>query len=144
MAEQTSSSIVIGAPPDAVMAVIADFGSYPEWTGAVKETHVVEPGGQRARRVRFVLDAGPIKDEYTLVYDWHDDASVTWTLVDGSFLKSMNGAYVLVPVDGGATEVTYRLQVDVSIPIIGLLRRRAEKVVIDTALTELKRRVEAC
>ena len=31
MAEQTSSSITIDAPPADVMAVIADFESYPAW-----------------------------------------------------------------------------------------------------------------
>ena len=30
MAEQTSSSIVIDAPPAAVMDVIADFAAYPD------------------------------------------------------------------------------------------------------------------
>jgi hypothetical protein len=44
---------------------------------------------------------------------------------------------------GEATEVTYQLFVDVSIPMIGLLRRKAEKVVIDTALKGLKQRVES-
>jgi hypothetical protein len=39
--------------------------------------------------------------------------------------------------------VTYRLAVDVKIPMIGLLKRRAEKVIVDTALKELKKRVEA-
>jgi hypothetical protein len=39
--------------------------------------------------------------------------------------------------------VTYRLRVDVSIPMIGMLKRRAEKVIIDTALKGLKQRVES-
>ena len=43
----------------------------------------------------------------------------------------------------GGTEVTYRLAVEVSIPMIGMLRRKAEKVIIDTALKGLKKRVEA-
>ena len=30
MAEATSSSITIAAPPERVMAVIADFAAYPE------------------------------------------------------------------------------------------------------------------
>jgi len=38
--------------------------------------------------------------------------------------------------------VTYRLAVDVKIPMLGMLKRKAEKVIIDTALKELKKRVE--
>ena len=39
--------------------------------------------------------------------------------------------------------MTYRLAVDVSIPMIGMLKRKAEKVIIDTALKGLKKRVES-
>jgi hypothetical protein len=57
-------------------------------------------------------------------------------------LKAMEGAYVLRP-SGSGTEVTYRLVVDLSIPMIGLLKRKAEKVIVDTALKGLKKRVES-
>ncbi|MDQ1482253.1 MAG: hypothetical protein QOF35_329 [Actinomycetota bacterium] len=40
------------------------------------------------------------------------------------------------------TAVTYRLSVDVKIPMLGMLKRKAEQVIIDTALKELKKRVE--
>jgi hypothetical protein len=39
--------------------------------------------------------------------------------------------------------VTYELAVDVRIPMIGMVRRKAEKRIIETALKGLKRRVEA-
>jgi hypothetical protein len=55
--------------------------------------------------------------------------------------KAQNGSYKLVERDGRTT-VTYTLAVELSIPMIGLLRRKAEKIIIDTALKELKRRVE--
>jgi hypothetical protein len=38
--------------------------------------------------------------------------------------------------------VVYTLAVDVSIPMIGLIKRKAEKVIVDTALRGLKERVE--
>jgi hypothetical protein len=66
-------------------------------------------------------------------------------------LKAMNGSYTLedtTPVDtapqngGSVTAVSYRLSVDVKIPMLGILKRKAEKVIIETALEELKRRVE--
>ena len=143
MAEQTESSITIDAPADQVMAVIADFAAYPEWTGAVKEVEVVTPGRVgRADRVRFVLDAGAIKDDYTLAYDWSKADAVSWSLVEGQMLKAMDGTYLLRANGDGSTQVVYRLAVDVRIPMIGLLRRKAEKVIIDTALKELKKRVE--
>ena len=143
MAEQTTSSIVVDAPASAVMAVIADFTAYPEWAQGMQSAEVLETGAEgRGTKVHFVLEATPIKDAYTLAYVWDDDRSVTWKLVEGKMLKAMEGAYVLRP-SGSGTEVTYRLAVDLSIPMIGLLKRKAEKVIIDTALKGLKKRVEA-
>ena len=98
--------------------------------------------GGRAREVFFELDASPIRDSYTLVYDWHGDESVTWTLREGKMLRRLDGSYELSRRTGG-TEVTYSLTVDISIPMIGMLKRKAEKVIVDTALKGLKKRVES-
>ena len=144
MAEQTTSSIVIDAEPAAVMAVISDFDAYPDWAQGVKKAEVVAQGGDgRAEQVYFELDASPIKDAYTLQYDWQGDSSVHWTLAEGKMLKAMDGSYELDDQGDGTTEVTYRLAVDISIPMIGMLKRKAEKVIIDTALKGLKKRVES-
>ena len=143
MAEQTTSSIIVDATPAQVMAVIADFPAYPEWAQGMKQAEVVKEGSDgRAEQVHFELEAAPIKDSYTLAYDWQGDSAVQWNLVEGRMLKAMEGAYELRP-SGDGTEVTYRLAVEVSIPMIGMLRRKAEKVIIDTALKGLKKRVEA-
>jgi len=145
MAESTESSITIDAEPAEVMAVIADFEAYPEWTGAVKKAQVVKKGsGGRAKEVAFDLDAGAIKDSYTLSYTWKGDREVRWHLVQAEqIMKAMDGAYVLEDNGDGSTDVTYRLAVDVKIPMLGMVKRKAEKVIIDTALKELKKRVEA-
>ena len=144
MAEQTTSSIVISADAASVMAVIADFESYPVWAQGVKKAEPVQAGADgRAEQVYFELDASPIKDAYTLSYDWQDDDSVTWTLVEGRMLKGMDGTYELSERSDGSTDVTYRLAVDISVPMIGMLKRKAEKVIIDTALKGLKKRVES-
>lgn len=144
MAEQTTSSIVIDADPASVMAVIADFAAYPNWVQGVKVASVVaEDAAGQAERVYFELDASPIKDQYTLGYDWKGDQAVRWSLVEGKMLKAMDGSYELVDRGDRSTEVTYRLAVDIAVPMIGMLKRKAEKVVIDNALKGLKRRVES-
>ena len=143
MAEQTTSSIVIDAPPADVMDVIADFEAYPLWAKGVKRADVTVPGAERAEQVYFELDVSPIKDEYTLAYDWHGDREVRWWLVEGKMLKALDGVYSLRDLGKGATEVTYSLALDVSIPLIGMLKRKGEKILIDAALKGLKKRVES-
>lgn len=143
MAEESTQSITIDASPKAIMAVIADFAAYPEWTNAVTSTEVLARDGEgRAKQVHFELDAGVVQDTYVLAYDWAPDGlSVRWRLVKGQMQRSQRGSYVLRPGAGG-TEVTYTLSVDLTIPMIGMFRRKAERVIMDTALEELKRRVE--
>lgn len=143
MADATTSSIVIDASPEQVMSVIADFPAYPEWAEQVKSVEVLgTDAGGRAERVKFTMDAGPFKDSYTLDYTWAPDGRfVSWTLLKGQIQKAQNGSYALAG-DAQATTVTYSLAVDLNIPMIGMLRRKAEKVIIDTALKGLKRRVE--
>ncbi|KQX53327.1 MULTISPECIES: SRPBCC family protein [unclassified Streptomyces] len=145
MAEHTSSSITIEAAPADVMGVIADFARYPEWTGEVKQAEVLETDDAgRAEKVRLVLDAGAIKDDHTLAYTWTGADEVSWTLVKSQMLRSLDGSYRLTPLAGGAhTEVTYQLTVDVKIPMLGMIKRKAEKVIIDRALEGLKQRVES-
>jgi ribosome-associated toxin RatA of RatAB toxin-antitoxin module len=143
MADQTTSSIVIDAPPSQVMDVIADFESYPTWAKGVTTADVLSTYDDgRAEKVFFKLDVSPIKDEYTLAYDWSGDDEVTWTLDEGKMLRALDGSYVLVDLGDGTTDVTYRLALDVSIPLIGMLKRKGEKILIDTALKGLKKRVE--
>lgn len=147
MAERTESSIVVDAVPGEVLDVIADFEAYPEWASEMKKVKVLaEDGDGWADQVQFTLDAGPIKDTYVLEYEWDvvEDGTgvVSWSLVSATVLKALNGSYTLVG-QGDSTKVTYRLAVDVKIPMIGLLKRKAEKVIIDTALKGLKKRVEA-
>ncbi|OZC64310.1 cyclase [Rhodococcus sp. 15-725-2-2b] len=143
MAEKTQRSIVVEAPPSRVMDVIADFDAYPTWVSAAKSVEVLEVDEDgRGKRVKFVLDAGMVKDTYELEYDWAaDGSSVSWNLVSGEMQKSQNGSYTLKET-GGGTDVTYELTVDLNIPMIGLFKRKAEKVITDTALKELKKRVE--
>ena len=140
MADQTSASIDISAPQDAVMAVIADFEHYPEWVDSMKTTQVLTTAAGKPKTVRMVLEHALVKDDYVLEYSWKPQ-QLSWKLVEGSLLKAMDGSYVLKP-KGTDTTVTYTLTVDVNMPMIGMFKRKAEKTIIDGALKGLKKRVE--
>jgi ribosome-associated toxin RatA of RatAB toxin-antitoxin module len=144
VADNTAQTIYIEADPETVMDVIADIGSYPQWVSEYKETEVLEADADGyPKTARLVLDAAMLKDTMVLEYDWPPDRkSVRWTLVSSSLLRSLDGAYHL-SANGSGTDVTYELSVDLVIPMIGLLKRKAERRLTDTALKDLKKRVEA-
>lgn len=126
------------------MSVIADFPAYPRWAGLHSAEVLGEPGPDgRARRVRFGLAAGFIKDSFVLAYQWKDDEEARWDLAEpGSVISTMSGAYLLAD-QGRGTEVTFELTIGVRIPVIGTVRRRVEKTIIETALSGLRSRAEA-
>lgn len=143
MADKTSSTMTIEMPGPVIMAVIADFASYPQWASGVRAAEVLQSAdGGRAELVRFTLDAGVIKDSYVLRYRWQGDQEVRWELAEkGTAVTDMSGAYLLEP-DGQATKVTYELAVGLAMPLPGILKRRAEKTIIDTALRGLRSRAQ--
>jgi ribosome-associated toxin RatA of RatAB toxin-antitoxin module len=143
MSERTKSSIDIAAPAEAVLGVITDFEAYPQWTGEVKEARVEERDeAGRATRAWYRMDAGALRDEHTLAYEYPSDAEVRWTLVSSNMMRALDGSYLVESTETGS-HVTYQLAVDVKLPMVGLLKRKVEKLIIDRALSGLKKRVEA-
>ena len=146
MADTSTQSIQVRAPVDSVAAVICDFPRYPEWVDALKQIEVLEEYEDGyASQVRFVIDAGVLADDYTLEYEYAEDLSrIEWHLVEPSKnQKSQDGSYDLADNGDGTTTVTYTLAVELSIGMLGMFRRKAEKMIMDTALKQLKRRVES-
>lgn len=141
MAERTEGSIEIEASPEEIMEVIADFESYPDWSD-VESAEILERGGDgRGTRVAYRVAMMGFTAEYTLAYEY-SGSGVSWTTVEASgAVKDVEGGYTLEPGDE-ATGVTYRLRVELGVPVPGLLRRQGEKRVVKQALEGLKRRVE--
>ncbi|MGV9710226.1 SRPBCC family protein [Gordonia sp. NPDC003424] len=144
MADFTERSIVVNADAEDVMAVIADFEHYPDWVSAARDVTVTEIAADgRASVVKFVLDAGVLQDTYVLSYEWGaDGTSVSWRLVSSDLQRDQRGKYVLTQQVPGSTKVTYELMVDLLVPMIAQLKRRAEKAITESALNDLKKRVE--
>ena len=140
----TRDSTVVDAAVEDVMAVIADFAAYPSWSAPIRSAVVETVGADgRPERVRFALQAGAIVDEYVLVYSWSaDDRGVEWRLESSTLQRAQRGSYRLEPV-GDGTRVDYELEVELVVPVIGSLRRRAERQILGNALSELKRRAES-
>jgi ribosome-associated toxin RatA of RatAB toxin-antitoxin module len=144
MAEHAEGTTEVFATPSEVMAVVADFEAYPEWVGNLEEVEVLARDRRgRGTRVAFRLRT-PMGDQaYTLAYRYQPrDAGMTWTYVEGT-LDDLAGSYALEPTGDGTTEVTYRLEVAIGMPLPGLVKRQAAKQIVRSALADLKRRVES-
>lgn len=143
MADKTTQTIYIDADPGEVMKAIADIEAYPQWISEYKEVEILEADDEGyPKRARMLMDAAIFKDTLIMSYEWPEDRqSLSWTLESSSLLKSLEGTYRLAP-KGSGTGVTYELAVDLAVPMIGMLKRKAERRLIDGALKDLKKRVE--
>lgn len=142
---RTVSDIVVNAPAARIMDVISDFENYPAWATGMTASEVLDRDQQeRPRDVRFVLDSPPIRDTFVLRYDYRDANRLMWSLAtdQAAILKEMDGTYTLDPITPDQTRVTYQLYVDLKIPLLGMLKRKAERIIVDTALKGLKAYVE--
>jgi carbon monoxide dehydrogenase subunit G len=144
MADKTEGSIDINADPKAIMAVIEDYEAYPQWAGQVKKVEIRDrDADKRGKQVYYEVSEGPMKADYVLEYTYKpNDGGVSWTFVEGHGLRDLQGDYTLEP-KGDKTHVTYKAKVDITIPMLGFIKRQMEKRVIDTALKGLKKRVES-
>ena len=144
MAEHAQGDTEVHATPAEVMAVVADFEAYPEWVGNLAEVEVLARDRRgRGTRVAFRLGTPWGEQAYTLAYRYQPrDAGVSWTYVEGT-LEDLAGSYVLEPAGDGTTRVTYRLEVALSMPLPGLVKRQAARQIVRSALADLKRRVES-
>ena len=144
MPEHAEGSAEVFATPAEVMEVVADFDAYPDWVGNLEEVDVLARDRRgRGTRVAFRLRT-PVGDQaYTLAYRYQPrDAGISWTYVEGT-LEDLAGAYILEPTGDGTTRVTYRLEVELGVPLPGLVKRQAARQIVRSALNDLKRRVES-
>jgi carbon monoxide dehydrogenase subunit G len=145
MAEQTEGVIHIDAPPADVLAVISDYEAYPEWAEGIKKAQVkMKDSKGRPTEVAFEVSQMGVGAKYTLAYRYKaKDGGVSWTTSSASgAVKDIKGEYGLEP-SGDGTKVTYRTTIEPAIPMMGFMKRQAEKIIIGTALEGLKKRVES-
>ena len=143
MTDRATERIVIDAPPARCFEVALDFERYPEWAADIKDVKVLDRDTDgRGTRVSYRAAAMGRSAHYTLAYEYGEDPlSMRWVLEEGDIMRQLDGEYRFETA-GDSTEVTYELVVELVIPLLGFIKRRAESKIMGTALRELKRRVE--
>lgn len=147
MAEHASEHTTIAASPALCWQVATDFDAYPEWAKDIKEAEVVHRDlDGRASVVRFRAAAMGRSTTYLLGYDYAGEPErLAWHLLDGDIERRLEGSYAFQAVDGDPdlTEVDYELTAELKVPLPGFVKRRAEARIMQTALRDLKARIEA-
>jgi uncharacterized protein YndB with AHSA1/START domain len=143
MADEAHERITVAAPPERCFAVAVDFERYPDWARDVKHVAILDRDADgRASRVEYRVAGLGQSIRYVLRYDYGDAPhSFSWQLDESDKLRQLDGRYTF-DADGDGTRVAYDLAIDVAIPLPGLIRRQAARMIMGTALRELKKEVE--
>jgi Polyketide cyclase / dehydrase and lipid transport len=136
-------SVEIAAPMETCFAAITDYETFPRWQGAVVDTEVLDWDDEgRGKRVRLFIDAKVRKVDYTLDYRYDQPQRIEWDFVEGNGINAADGHYLFEDLGDGRTRATYKLGLEVGIPLPGPVARRAHKSTLKASVDDLKREAE--
>jgi ribosome-associated toxin RatA of RatAB toxin-antitoxin module len=134
-------SITINAPREAVFDVIADVERYPDFLPEVKGIKVSNKRGNESD-VQYTAEI--VKTiKYTVRLKEERPGRVSWTFVDGEFMKDNRGSWELEDLGNGTTKATYHIEIALG----ALVPKTIVTALVDTQLPKMlenfKRRSEA-
>ena len=136
-------TVEIDAPIETCFAAIIDYETFPSWQGAVVDTEVLDwDEAGRGKRVRLFIDAKVRKVDYTLDYRYDEPTRIEWDFVEGNGINDADGHYLFEDLGGDRTRATYKLGLEVGIPLPGPVARRAHKSTLKGSVEDLKKEAE--
>ena len=134
-------SIVINAPMEKLFGVITDYEKYPEFLPEVKKIRLAN---RKGNEVDVHYEAEIVKTiKYTLRLKEEKPNKVSWSFIEGEFMKDNKGGWVLEDAGNGTTKATYNIAVEVGM----LVPKTIVNALVDTQLPKLlenlKKRIEA-
>jgi ribosome-associated toxin RatA of RatAB toxin-antitoxin module len=137
-----SSTAEIHAPLDRVWALVEDVERAPEWQGGLKSMRALDRDDQgRAARCEAETDAKVKTVKSVVRFSYAGPTRLSWTQEKGD-LKSVQGSWELEDLGGDRTRATYKLGLEVGIPLPGPVARRAHKSTLKGSVDDLKREAE--
>lgn len=138
MAVSVQSVIDIEASVSEIMEVLADVESLVDWSAAHRAVDIREADDDGWPLVVWEkISQFGVSDEMVVQYEWYD-GEVSWSLVESGTQKIQNARYSLTDNGDGTTHVVFDLEVELKIKLPGMVVKKAQKSIADTATTGLR------
>jgi ribosome-associated toxin RatA of RatAB toxin-antitoxin module len=136
-----SRTITINAPIEKVFEVITDYDRYPEFLTEVKKTKQVDRKGNEVS-IQYEVDLmKTIK--YTVRMREEKPTKLTWSFVEGEWMKDNKGSWLLESQGPGQTKATYTVEVALG----PLVPKAVVNTLVDSSLPKMldsfKKRIES-
>jgi uncharacterized membrane protein len=139
--DSASSTVVVAAPLEQVLATIRAVEHQPDWVPEIREAEVLSRDADGLPlTARFAASTPVGTDRYTLGYE-HERAGMRWHLVEGRLQTAQDATYSLTGLDEGRTEVTFALTISHNLPLPGFVRGRVIKGLVSSTTSGLVRRL---
>jgi coenzyme Q-binding protein COQ10 len=134
-------SVVINAPVEKVFDVITQYEKYGEFLSEVKE---VRTSGRQGNEVNVHYKVDVVKTiKYTIRAKEERPTRMSWTFVEGEFMKDNKGHWLLEPAGEGKTKATYTVEMALG----ALVPKSVVNALVETSLPKMleafKRRAES-
>lgn len=134
-------SIVINAPVEKVFDIITQYEKYGEFLSEVKEVRTSNRQGNEVN-VHYKVDV--VKTiKYTIRVKEERPTRMSWSFVEGEFMKDNKGHWLLEPAGEGKTKATYTVEMALG----ALVPKSVVNALVETSLPKMlesfKRRAEA-
>jgi hypothetical protein len=138
VAVQASREIIIDAPPEAILDVLADISLVPLWSSVHKKAEVIDtyPDG-RPRHVQVTVKVIGIVDQEVLEFHWGPDW-VVWDARKTMQQHSQHVEYTLRRESENKTRLRFDITLEPSAPLPEFLVNRARKRVLQSATDGLR------
>ena len=133
-------SIVINAPVEKVFDIIVQYEKYKEFLSEVKD---VRTSGRQGNEVNVHYKVDVMKTvSYTIRSKEERPNRVSWTFVDGEFMKDNKGSWVLEPAGEGKTKATYNVEMSFGLLVPKTVVNALAETSLPKMLEAFKRRAE--
>ncbi len=132
-----SRTEVMKAPLEKVRQALGDYESYPKFMDGVSAVNIVSKEGNVTK---CKYDLNVIKTfSYVLELTESDDR-ISWTFDSGDIFSINNGSWDLKDLGDGTTEVTYNIELEIKIKMMGT--GLIVKKLVNTSLPSMMKSVE--
>ena len=132
---------IMEASKESILAVLKDYESYPEFMDGVSDVKIIDRSGDS---VKAKYDLNVIKVfSYTLALEENDDG-LSWTFDNGDIFKTNSGSWVLKDLGDGTTEVTYNVEIEIKIKMMGtgMITRKLVNTSLPSMLKSIEKRAQ--
>lgn len=134
-------TITINATLEKCWSVISDYERYPEFLPEVKKIRTLN---RRGAEVDVQYEAEVVKIiKYTVHMKEEGPKKLSWSFIDGEFMKDNKGGWVLEDAGNGTTKATYNIAVEVGMLVPKTIVNALVETQLPKLLENFKKRIES-